>query len=147
MKLLSIISMKIYKGSRCIETFRIIPEGHGPDEGVANPETDSLYSPSAYIMGADYYARLGVDKKADEETLKKAYRKLALKWHPDRNPNNKEEADKRFKEISEAYEVLSDKDKKQISKSLLAKCFVLACQPLDKGRAGIAYATLPFSKR
>lgn len=65
-------------------------------------------------MGADYYARLGVDKKADDETIKKAYRKLALKWHPDRNPTNKEEADKKFKEISEAYEVLSDKDKRQV---------------------------------
>lgn len=65
-------------------------------------------------MGADYYARLGVDKKADEETIKKAYRKLALKWHPDRNQGNKEEADKKFKEISEAYEVLSDKNKRQV---------------------------------
>lgn len=62
----------------------------------------------------DYYKRLGVDKSADEEAIKKAYRKLALKWHPDRNPNNKEEADKKFKEISEAYEVLSDKNKRQI---------------------------------
>lgn len=65
-------------------------------------------------MGADYYARLGVDKKADEETIKKAYRKLALKWHPDRNVNNKDEATQKFKEISEAYEVLSDKDKRQV---------------------------------
>lgn len=63
---------------------------------------------------ADYYARLGIDKKADDETIKKAYRKLALKWHPDRNPDNKEEADMKFKEISEAYEVLSDKEKRQI---------------------------------
>lgn len=63
---------------------------------------------------SDYYKRLGIDKKADDDTIKKAYRKLALKYHPDRNPDNKEEADKKFKEISEAYEVLSDKNKRQI---------------------------------
>ena len=63
---------------------------------------------------ADYYAILGVPRDADEETLKKAYRKLALKWHPDRNPDNKTVADKKFKEISEAYDVLSDKDKRAI---------------------------------
>ncbi len=65
-------------------------------------------------MAVDYYQRLGVDKSADDETIKKAYRKMALKWHPDRNTNNKEEATKKFKEISEAYEVLSDKNKRQI---------------------------------
>lgn len=62
----------------------------------------------------DYYTILGVDKNADEETLKKAYRKLALKWHPDRNPNSKEAAEKKFKEVNEAYEVLSDKQKRAI---------------------------------
>ncbi|KAI9104942.1 hypothetical protein DFS34DRAFT_221968 [Phlyctochytrium arcticum] len=64
--------------------------------------------------GKDYYAILGVKKDADEDALKKAYRKMALKWHPDRNPDNKEAADKKFKEISEAYEVLSDKQKRTI---------------------------------
>ncbi|KAI9007993.1 hypothetical protein BC832DRAFT_401958 [Gaertneriomyces semiglobifer] len=64
--------------------------------------------------GRDYYAILGVPKDADEDQLKKAYRKAALKWHPDRNPDNKELADKKFKEISEAYEVLSDKQKRTI---------------------------------
>ncbi|KNC99329.1 uncharacterized protein SPPG_05577 [Spizellomyces punctatus DAOM BR117] len=64
--------------------------------------------------GKDYYSILGVSKDADEDTLKKAYRKAALKWHPDRNPDNKELADKKFKEISEAYEVLSDKQKRTI---------------------------------
>lgn len=62
----------------------------------------------------DYYSVLKVDRSADGETIKKAYRKLALKWHPDKNPDNKEEAEKRFKLVSEAYEVLSDPRKRQI---------------------------------
>lgn len=59
----------------------------------------------------DYYEVLGVDKNADDNTLKKAYRKLAMKYHPDRNPDDKAAEDK-FKEAAEAYEVLSDPDKK-----------------------------------
>lgn len=62
----------------------------------------------------DYYAVLGVNRSVDEDTLKKTYRKLALKWHPDRNPDNKAAAEKKFKEISEAYEVLSDKNKRAV---------------------------------
>lgn len=61
----------------------------------------------------DYYEILGVEKNADEATIKKAYRKLAMQYHPDKNPDNKE-AEEKFKEASEAYEVLSDKDKRQI---------------------------------
>ena len=60
----------------------------------------------------DYYATLGVSKSASAEEIKKAFRKLAVKYHPDRNPDNKE-AEERFKEISEAYEVLSDADKRK----------------------------------
>lgn len=63
---------------------------------------------------ADYYKLLGINRDADDEAIKKAYRKLALKWHPDRNPSNKEEAEKQFKAISEAYEVLSDKNKRAV---------------------------------
>src|SRR5579871_4479016 len=59
----------------------------------------------------DYYKTLGVDKNADEKTIKKAYRNLARKFHPDVNPNDKG-AEKHFKEINEAYEVLSDADKR-----------------------------------
>ena len=62
----------------------------------------------------DYYKVLGVNRDADEDAIKKAYRKLALKWHPDRNQGKKEEAEKQFKAISEAYEVLSDKDKRAV---------------------------------
>uniref|UniRef100_A0A3P9ITF2 DnaJ heat shock protein family (Hsp40) member B2 n=1 Tax=Oryzias latipes TaxID=8090 RepID=A0A3P9ITF2_ORYLA len=60
----------------------------------------------------DYYKILGVPKTASQDDIKKAYRKLALKWHPDKNPDNKEEAEKKFKELAEAYEVLSDKSKR-----------------------------------
>lgn len=61
----------------------------------------------------DYYEVLGVDKSADKDTIKKAYRKLAVKYHPDRNPGNKE-AEEKFKEATEAYEVLSDEQKRPI---------------------------------
>ena len=60
----------------------------------------------------DYYEVLGVDKNADEATLKKAYRQLAKKYHPDMNPGDAE-AEKKFKEASEAYAILSDPDKRR----------------------------------
>uniref|UniRef100_A0A8C3AX87 J domain-containing protein n=1 Tax=Cyclopterus lumpus TaxID=8103 RepID=A0A8C3AX87_CYCLU len=60
----------------------------------------------------DYYTVLGVSQTASQDDIKKAYRKLALKWHPDKNPDNKEEAERKFKELSEAYEVLSDSNKR-----------------------------------
>ncbi|KAI9202430.1 uncharacterized protein BJ171DRAFT_476640 [Polychytrium aggregatum] len=66
------------------------------------------------MPGKDYYDILGVSKSADDDEIKKAYRKQALKWHPDRNPDKKEQAEKKFKELAEAYEVLSDKNKRTI---------------------------------
>ena len=61
----------------------------------------------------DYYKILGIDKNADENTIKKAYRKLAKKYHPDTNAGNAQAAEK-FKQITEAYSVLSDPEKKKM---------------------------------
>ncbi|NIQ98132.1 MAG: J domain-containing protein [Desulfuromonadales bacterium] len=63
-------------------------------------------------MAKDYYQVLGLDKNAGEDEIKKAYRKLALKYHPDKNPGDSK-AEERFKEITEAYAVLSDPEKKR----------------------------------
>ncbi len=60
----------------------------------------------------DYYKILGIEKNATESEIKKAYRKLALKWHPDKNPNNRKESEEKFKKINEAYSILSDKNKR-----------------------------------
>ena len=60
----------------------------------------------------DYYSLLGIERNTNEADIKKAYRRLAMKYHPDRNPGDKN-AEKKFKEISEAYEVLSDQQKRQ----------------------------------
>lgn len=64
-------------------------------------------------MGKDYYKILGVERSADDDAIKKAYKKQALKWHPDRNAGS-EAASAKFKEISEAFEVLSDKNKRAV---------------------------------
>jgi len=64
-------------------------------------------------MSKDYYQTLGVSRTADAAEIKKAFRKLAQKYHPDKNPNNPKKAEAKFREINEAYEVLSDPDKRR----------------------------------
>jgi molecular chaperone DnaJ len=61
----------------------------------------------------DYYEVLGVDRNASKDDIKKAYRKLAFKYHPDKNPGDKE-AEEKFKEATEAYEVLNDPEKRSL---------------------------------
>ena len=67
----------------------------------------------ANINSDNYYEVLGVSNEADENVIKKAYRKLAMKYHPDKNKDNKENAEKAFKKVGEAYGVLSDKEQRQ----------------------------------
>ena len=62
----------------------------------------------------DYYEFLGVARDASGDQIKSAYRKAALKWHPDRNPDNKQEAEENFRRASESYSVLSDAQKRSI---------------------------------
>ena len=62
----------------------------------------------------DFYEVLGVERTASVEEIKSSYRKAALKWHPDRNPENKHEAEAKFRECTEAYSVLSDQEKRQV---------------------------------
>ena len=71
---------------------------------------------AASVPIRSYYEVLGVDKKADDTTIKKAYRKLAMKWHPDKNPGDektKKSAEEKFKAINTAYNTLSDERKRQ----------------------------------
>jgi curved DNA-binding protein CbpA len=65
------------------------------------------------MIRIDYYHILGVSRDASNEDIRKAFRQLALRYHPDQNPGNPKESEEKFKEINEAYEVLSDEQKRQ----------------------------------
>ena len=87
-------------------------------------------------MGKDFYSILGVSRNADEKELKKAYRKLAMKWHPDKNPDNQAEAQAKFQEISEAYDVLSDPEKRKIYDQFGEEGLKVGGNPSDFAQAG-----------
>jgi len=74
-------------------------------------------------MSISLYSVLKITKTATEEEIRKAYKKQALLWHPDRNPDNLEEADRKFKEISEAYEILGDAEKRRVYDQTNSKNF------------------------
>src|SRR5690606_19353906 len=92
-------------------------QGQGVDPGAARPilraHDASWTRPCVPMAKRDYYEVLGVDRSASTTELKKAYRKLALQYHPDRNQNDPT-AEAKFKEISEADSVLSDDEKRAI---------------------------------
>ena len=90
-------------------------------------------SPSKNKKGRDFYKLLGVERTANQGQIKHAYRKLAMKYHPDKNPGDEEAAEK-FKELSTAYAVLSDPNKKRQANPFICssnhfsgKCPVLSC--------------------
>ena len=66
------------------------------------------FRPSLFLLSGDHYATLGISKNATPDEIKAAYRKLALRWHPDANPNDRDGAEVKFKNIGEAYRVLHD---------------------------------------
>ena len=82
----------------------------------------------------DYYSILGVSKNSGLPEIKSAYRKLALKWHPDKNKEPGAEA--KFKEITQAYEVLSDPNKKQTYDQIGHQAYTSSGGARDRGRAG-----------
>lgn len=91
-------------------------------------------------MAKDYYEILGIDRQADADEIKKAYRKRALKFHPDRNPGDKE-AENQFKELSEAYEVLGDPSKRSMYDQVGHQAFKQRSRPGTGGGGGF---TDPF---
>jgi DnaJ-class molecular chaperone len=77
----------------------------------------------------NYYQILEIEQTAPPEEIKQAYRKLALKWHPDKNPDNKEEAERKFKEVAEAHTVLSNPQERSRYDFCLEKGLGLSFSP------------------
>src|SRR3546814_14552480 len=94
------------------------------------------------MANRDYYDILGVPKSADAETLKKGYRKLAMKWHPDRNPGD-EKAERTFKDINEAYEVLKDPEKRAVYDRVGHEAFAAAGANGGGSRGGFDFGFGP----
>lgn len=74
-------------------------------------------------LSGSYYEILGLDSSASDDDIKKAYRRSALRWHPDKNPQDPKTAEEKFKEIQCAYEILSDPNRQQDQSSFLTKLF------------------------
>ena len=89
---------------------------------------------------SDYYDILGVSKSTPADEIKKAYRKQALEWHPDKHKDNKEAAEKRFKEINEAYQILSDVEKRRAYHQFGHAAFSPGGMPGGFGAAGGPFA-------
>ena len=87
-------------------------------------------------MAKNFYEILELDKNATDVQIKNSYKKLAAKWHPDKNPNNKEEASKKFMDISEAYDVLKDAEKKKIYDQLGPEGYANMSQHGEPGGPG-----------
>lgn len=90
---------------------------------------------TADLTSNDYYANLGVARSATEDEIKRAYRKLAIKYHPDKNPMNKVEAEENFKIVGEAYNVLSNKETRQIYDIYGKEGLEDGTEPMTKERA------------
>lgn len=73
-----------------------------------------IFLPALALGGTDFYKVLGIKRGANDNQIKRAYRKQALKWHPDKHPDNEEKATERFEKVAKAYEVLSDPEKRRI---------------------------------
>ncbi|KAG2371747.1 DnaJ protein-like protein [Vigna angularis] len=97
-------------------------------------------------MGVDYYDILQVDRDAKEEDLRKAYKRLAMKWHPDKNLTKKEESEAMFKQVSEAYEVLSDPHKRALFDNTLKARVEPAADAGASGDGGPTRYQNPFPK-
>ncbi len=93
----------------------------------------------------DYYKTLGVDKKATQDEIKKVYRKLAVKYHPDKNPGDKK-AEEKFKEISEAYDVLSDAEKRK-KYDTLGSDWQQYAQAGQRGNAGDYFNSQQYARQ